>query len=140
MALYSLAYALVLIIFVIIDSIWLTATTQSLYRPVLSELLVDRLRIAPAVGFYFLYPLGIAIFAVIPAVKTGSVLPAMTYGALYGFFAYATYDLTNFATLRYWTAHITAIDLAWGTFATGLSAALAYGATRALAAHFGLIP
>lgn len=138
MAIYALAYIVLLVTFVVVDSIWLATTVQSLYRPVLGELLVDRLRIAPAIGFYLLYPLGIEIFAVVPALKADSVLPGIIYGALFGFFAYATYDLTNFATLRHWTAHITVIDLAWGAFATGASAALAYVATKATAAHFGL--
>lgn len=138
MALYALAYVCVLVIFVTFDSIWLASTTQSLYRPVLGGMLVDRLRIAPAIGFYLLYPLGIEIFAVVPALKSESTLPALVYGASFGFFAYATYDLTNFATLRHWTAHITLIDLAWGVFATGTSAALAYVATNGIAAHFGL--
>ncbi len=138
MAVYALAYVLVLIIFIIFDSIWLASTTRSLYRPVLGEMLVDQLRVAPAAVFYLLYPLGIEIFAVVPGLKAGSIQPAIVYGALFGFFAYATYDLTNFATLRHWTAHITVIDLAWGAFATGASATIAYALTKAVAGHFGL--
>lgn len=138
MAAYPLAYIFVLVTFVVIDAIWLTITTQSLYRPLLGDMLVERVRIVPAIGFYLLYPLGIEIFAIVPALKAGSIVPAIVYGALFGFFAYATYDLTNFATLKNWTTQITFIDLAWGAFATGASAALAYLATRAVAAHFGL--
>ena len=137
MARYALAYVSVLITFVIVDSIWLASTYRSFYRPVLGEMLVEQLRVVPAIVFYLLYPLGIEIFAIAPVLKAGSILPAIVHGALFGFFAYATYDLTNFATLRHWTAQITVIDLAWGTFATGASAALAYLATRATAAHFG---
>lgn len=138
MALYAIPYIFVLITFVIVDSIWLASTTRIFYRPVLGEMLVEQIRIAPVIGFYLLYPLGIEIFAIAPALKAGSILSAIAYGALFGFFAYATYDLTNFATLRHWTAQITLIDLAWGAFATGVSAALGYLATRAAAAAFGL--
>ena len=138
MAIYALSYLFTLGFFVVFDSIWLTSTTQSLYRPVLGNILVEQLRVAPAIGFYLLYPLGIAIFAVAPSLKADAILPAIAYGALFGLFAYATYDLTNFATLRHWTAHITMIDIAWGAFATGASATLAYLATKTIGGHFGL--
>ena len=137
MAIYALAYILSLVIFVIMDLICLTSTTQALYRPVLGNMLVEQLRVGPAIAFYLLYPLGIEIFAVAPALKAGSIQPATAYGALFGFFAYAAYDLTNFATLRHWTAHITVIDLAWGAFATGVTATLAYLATKAVTTCFG---
>ncbi|MBI1201214.1 MAG: DUF2177 family protein [Rhodopseudomonas sp.] len=133
-----LAYGLVLVTFVILDSIWLTSTINSLYRPALGEMLGENLRIVPAIVFYLLYPLGVEIFAVVPALKSGSILSAITYGALFGLFAYATYDLTNFATLRQWTAQITMIDVAWGAFATGVTAAIACFAAKLAATRFGL--
>ena len=67
--------------------------------------------------------MGVVIFASTPALATGSWTTAFVYGALFGFFAYATYDLTNFATLRDWPASITAVDAGWGTLVTGVSAA-----------------
>jgi len=136
---YLLAYLTVLVLFILFDSVWLMSMTRSLYRPVLGDILVDHLRAAPAIAFYLLYPLGIVIFSVAPALKATSILPAISYGALFGFFAYATYDLTNFATLRNWTAHITIIDIAWGAVVTGATATLAYLVVQALASYFGLI-
>jgi uncharacterized membrane protein len=138
MTVYAIAYAVTLTVFVALDAIWLSSTTNTLYRPVLGDILADHLRIAPAVAFYFFYPLGIVIFAVAPALKAGSFVPALVYGALFGLFAYATYELTNFATLRNWTLQIVVIDILWGAFVTGVTAALAYFATALAASSLGL--
>ena len=72
-----------------------------------------------AVVFYLLYIAGILVFAVRPALANGDWRTAALFGALFGFFAYATYDLTNFATLKVWTLRVTLLDIAWGTFLTG---------------------
>ena len=135
---YFVVYIFILGAFAVLDGIWLSQAGQALYRPVLGDILAEKVRIAPAVVFYLMYPLGIAIFAVLPALRSNSPSHAVIYGALFGLFAYATYDLTNHATLRNWTSQITLIDLAWGTFATGLSAAVAFYASRAVIAHFDL--
>lgn len=137
MSTYIVPYVLVLIVFGILDAIWLSTMGARLYKPVLGELLADKVRIAPAIIFYLMYPLGLVIFALVPALRTGSLQYAVVYAALFGLFAYATYDLTNFATMKIWTTQITVIDLAWGTFASGLSAAVAYVASRAVMNHFG---
>ena len=100
---YAAAYFTVLVVFGALDAVWLTVMGNRLYRATLGDILLPNLRIAPAVAFYFLYPIGIVIFAVMPALRGGSVTTALTYGLLLGFFAYATYDLTNYATLRYAT-------------------------------------
>ena len=78
----------------------------------------------PAIAFYLIYPIGIVMFAILPGLKSESMSTASLYGALFGFFSYATYDLTNQATLRNWTFELTLIDMAWGT-------ALAAGAATA---------
>ena len=138
MAFYVVVYVLILAVFVILDGIWLSQMGQALYRPVLGDILADNVRIVPAVLFYFVYPLGIELFAVLPALRANSSQHAAVYAALFGLLAYATYDLTNYATLRNWTASITLIDLAWGAFVTGASATLAFIASRALMAHFDI--
>ncbi|HWK96865.1 MAG TPA: DUF2177 family protein [Pseudolabrys sp.] len=138
MAVYLVIYVLILAVFVVLDGIWLSQMGQALYKPVLGDILAENVRIAPAVVFYLIYPLGIAVFAVVPALRTNSLQYALIYGALFGLFAYATYDLTNHATLRNWSSTITLIDLAWGTFVTGLSATLAFLASRAVMAHFDI--
>ncbi|MCW5687210.1 MAG: DUF2177 family protein [Pseudolabrys sp.] len=137
-ALYAVVYVSILAVFVVLDGIWLSQMGQVLYRPILGDILADKVRIAPAVIFYLIYPLGIEIFAVLPALRANSLPQAAIYAALFGLFAYATYDLTNHATLRNWTASITVIDLAWGAFATGLAASLAFLASRAVMSHFDL--
>ena len=112
---YFVAYSAALIVFGALDAIWLTTMASRLYRPALGEILLDNLRIAPAIAFYFLYPIGLVVFAAMPAVRSGSAGMALAYGALFGLLAYATYDLTNYATLRNWTLQITIVDLIYGT-------------------------
>src|SRR5262249_23108691 len=90
----------------------------------------DMLRPAPnltaAAFFYLIYPLGLIAFAVLPAQHEGSALRAVTSGMMFGFFTYATYDLTNQATLRNWSTTLTIADICWGSFLPGLSAWLGY--------------
>jgi uncharacterized membrane protein len=138
MALNALSYVLALIAFIALDSVWLTTMGNTLYKPVLGDLLAENLRIAPAIAFYLMYPLAIVIFGTAPAFKTESAMTAVIYGALFGLFAYATYDLTNFATLRQWNWTITILDMLWGAFATGTAATLAYLGARALGGIMGI--
>ena len=120
---YIAAYIAVAIIFGILDSIWLSKMGPNLYRPILGDILADKFRVVPAIIFYVLYIAGILIFAVNPAFKSGEWTTALLYGGLLGFFCYATYDLTNYATLKIWSTKITVLDIIWGTFATGTAAA-----------------
>lgn len=127
---YIVAYIASLIVFGALDAIWLTTMTSRIYRPVLGDILLSDLRIAPALAFYLLYPVGLVVFATMPALRAGSAGTALAHGALFGLIAYATYDLTNYATLRSWTLQITLIDLAYGTVVAGLTALAAYQAAR----------
>lgn len=85
-----------------------------------------------AIGFYLIFVVGVVIFAVLPALQAGSWKTALLYGALFGFFTYATYDMTNLATLKGWSFPVTVVDIAWGAFLTGISALAGYLATRAV--------
>lgn len=123
---YVVAYFAALIIFGAIDMAWLTLFGAKLYRNTLGDVLLPTVVLGPAIVFYLLYPAGLVIFGVAPALKAGSVMPALIYGALFGLFCYATYDLTNFATLRNWTLQITALDVAYGFISSGIAAAAAY--------------
>ena len=123
---YLVGYAASLVAFGIIDAIWLSTMAGILYRPTLGAILLERLRWTPALIFYFGFPLGIVHFAVVPALATGQFWQAAGNGALFGLFAYATYDLTNHATLRVWTLKLTLADMAYGTVATGIAAAAAF--------------
>lgn len=126
MLIYAAAYVAALLAFAAIDMTWLTTMGAALYRSTLGDILLSTVRIPPAIAFYLLYPLGIVIFAVAPALRSGSATTALIFGALFGLFTYATYDLTNFATLRNWTLKITVIDMIYGAVAVALVAVIAY--------------
>jgi len=119
---YAVAYVSTAILFGLLDFVWLTRVGPGLYKPILGDLLAPSPRAGPALAFYLLYVLAILVFAVGPALQTGNWRTALLWGALLGFFAYATYDLTNHATLRVWALKITLMDMAWGTFATAMGA------------------
>jgi uncharacterized membrane protein len=114
------------VVFVLLDAVWLTTTNQALYRPILAPVLTAAPRLAPAILFYLVYLTGTVIIAVRPALEARDWRRAPVMGALFGFFAYATYDLTNQATLAVWATKITLIDLTWGTFLTATGATAGY--------------
>lgn len=120
---YLLASAVAFGVFVIVDFVWLSNAARWLYRPQIGSLLLDRPVFGPAIVFYFLYAVGLALLVVRPAVDAGSVISALWMGCVLGLVAYGTYDLTNAATLKGWSLKVTVIDMAWGAVLTGFSAA-----------------
>ena len=131
MKFWIFAYGGAALVMLALDAVWLTVMGKALYRPVLGDILLDGFRVAPAIIFYVLYVGAIQVFAVAPAAKSGSVLTALVYGALLGFICYATYDLTNHATLKAWTTTLTLVDMAWGTVLTAAASAGGYMIARA---------
>ena len=129
---YGIAYVATGLVFLAIDAIWLTVAAQRLYRPLMGEMLVDGFRLAPAVLFYLIYIAGIVVFAIVPALASDRWTTATSYGAFLGLFAYATYDLTNHATLKDWPVIVTIADLCWGTFLTAVAATAGFLITRAV--------
>jgi uncharacterized membrane protein len=123
---YALAYAATAVIFVGLDFIWLSQMGQTFYRRILGDMAVEGFRLAPAVLFYAIYVLGIVILAIAPAFDAGRWQVALWRGLIFGLCAYATYDLTNQATLRNWSTALTLVDLSWGTFLTAAAATLGY--------------
>ncbi|WP_417620423.1 DUF2177 family protein [Parasphingorhabdus sp.] len=121
---YIAAYIIAAAIFGILDFLWLSNAAPSLYRPIIGEIMADQFRLAPALTFYALYLGGMLWFAVRPALIDGQWTTALLNGALLGFFCYATFDLTSQAVFKIWTTKLTIIDMVWGTFATGTTAAL----------------
>ena len=109
-----ISYLLTLIVFLVVDLLWLGIIAKSLYQKYLGDFLSDKVNWTAAVIFYFIYVTGISIFAIYPAVNKGSVYNAILMGALFGIFTYATYDLTNLATLKGWPLPIVFIDICWG--------------------------
>jgi uncharacterized membrane protein len=120
------AYLVCLVTFVAIDLTWLGVMAPRFYKPTLGDLAVPGVNLPPALLFYVLYPIGLLIFAIEPALKSGSMSTALISGALFGFFTYATYDLTNQATLRNWTLQLTLVDVAWGTILGAVSASISF--------------
>lgn len=131
---YIIAYAAAAGTFFVIDMLWLGKIARAFYREQLGHLLADRFRMGVAGLFYAAYVVGVVIFAILPGLQAGLWEVAFGYGALFGFFAYGTYDMTNLATLRRWPIEITVLDIAWGTFLTGTSAAIGCLAALAYAA------
>ena len=129
---FLIAYICILIVFGLIDAIWITQVAVGMYRTMLGDAMLDMVRIAPAVLFYLAFPIGIVVFAVLPGLKEGSVLTAIGLAALYGVLCYATYDLTNYATLKAWTPMTTVIDIVYGGVVSAISAAAAFYAVRAV--------
>src|ERR1700754_1156603 len=120
------AYFTTLILFAVIDFIWISSMANVLYRPVLKDILLPSFKPAPAAAFYLLYTAGIVIFAVTPALRSGNWFDAALYGALLGLIAYGTYNLTNQATLKNWETNVTLIDMSWGTASTAMVATIGY--------------
>ncbi len=128
------AYVAAAIAFGLLDFLWLRWAAPHLYRPALGDLLADSFRVGPALAFYAIYVAGMVWFAVRPGVSFGVPL-AVINGAILGAVAYATYNLTNQATLRTWPLTITLIDIAWGAAATALaSGAAAFAVQKLMAA------
>ena len=115
---YLLAYLLTAIVFFSIDMVWLGFIAKDLYRKYLGGFLSDTVNWPAAIIFYCLFIIGMFIFAIIPAVEKNMVGQAVLLGALFGFFTYATYDLTNLATLKNWPLLIVIVDMAWGAILT----------------------
>ena len=111
---YLKLYALTVPVFFIIDLIWLGVIAKGFYQKNLSFILSPQVNWPAAILFYLLYIAGILIFAIVPAVTRDSWQYAMLYGALFGFFTYMTYELTNLALLKDWPLNIVVVDIIWG--------------------------
>jgi uncharacterized membrane protein len=128
------AYAATLIVFCCCDFVWLGWVAKEYYQSQLGGLLLAQPNWAAAVTFYVLYAAGIVIFCIAPALDAASLGKAALLGALLGALAYATYDLSNLATLKSWPMALSLLDIAWGGFVTAVAASAGYQATRLFAA------
>ena len=132
----ALAYLVALAVFAGADFVWLAYIARDFYRSQLGSLLADKPQLLPAMAFYLLFVLGLIIFGVAPAIKEHSWRVALAQGAMFGFFAYATYDLTNLATLKDWPMALSFADLAWGTLAAGTASLCSYLAASSITDKF----
>lgn len=129
---YLVAYLVTLIAMISIDAVWLSTMADRLYRPVMGDMLAPEFRLFPAIVFYLIYPAGLVYLAVRPAFREGALSAAILSGAVLGFTAYATYDLTNQATLIRWSTALTIADLCWGTFLSAVASGAGYWITARL--------
>ena len=119
-------YGIMLGIFLVIDFIWLTVIAKSLYAQHLGYLMAPKANLVAALIFYLLFVVGLQFFVLNPALLNGNWVSVLLTGMFFGLVTYATYDLTNLATVRDWPILITAIDLVWGSFVSGATALLSY--------------
>jgi len=103
------------IIFLVIDMLWLTVIAKNLYSKYLGYLMTDKVNFAAAFIFYILFIIGLLVFVINPGLESKSLLKTVGLASLFGLITYATYDLTNLATIKNWPLNITIIDLIWGT-------------------------
>lgn len=122
---FLLLYTISVPLFLVIDLLWLGVVARGFYQAQLGHLLGE-INWTAAIIFYFIFLAGLVFFAVYPAVLRSSLLVALCYGALFGFFTYATYDLTNLATLKDWPLPLAVVDIVWGTFLGGAVATATY--------------
>jgi uncharacterized membrane protein len=115
MASYVKLYFTMLIAFFAIDMVWLGLVARTLYRKQLGFLLSANTNWVAAMIFYLLFIAGILVFVVLPGLEDDSLKTTILRAALFGLVTYATYDLTNLATVKDWPVLITMVDLAWGT-------------------------
>jgi uncharacterized membrane protein len=127
---WLLAYGATAIVFAAFDFVWLTTMGEAVYRPALQDLMAAEVNYPAAVLFYVVYIGCVVFLAVRPAVQAGSLAVALINGSVLGLCAYATYDLTNMATLKTWPIHVAALDVGWGTVLTAVAAAGGYLTSR----------
>ena len=123
---YLKLYALTVPVFFIIDLLWLGVVAKGFYQKNLKYILSPNVNWTAAIIFYLMYIAGILIFAVLPGVAKDSVRHAALWGALFGFFTYATYDLTNLALLKDWPLNIVVVDILWGVVLCTVVATLSF--------------
>jgi uncharacterized membrane protein len=129
---YLIPYVATGIVILTLDLIWLRIAGAAIFRPEVGSLLKADPNLVAASLFYLLYVAGLVYFALWPAMKDGALMLAVLNGALLGFFAYMTFELTALALIKDWSAKVVVIDIAWGTFVSAFSVAVGYGAATTL--------
>ncbi len=112
--------------FLLVDGLWLTVVAKNFYAKHLGYLMAPKPNLTAALIFYLIYIFTLVVLILAPALQKGSLSTAIWTGALFGFCAYATYDLTNLATIKDWPLLITIVDLIWGTVLTATVSGISY--------------
>ena len=121
-----LTYIVSVPVFFIVDMIWLGVIAKGFYRKALESLITPDINWIAAIIFYLLFLVGVLIFALLPGMERRSLVYTIGMAALFGFIAYATYDLTNLATLRNWPLMLSIVDMIWGSFLSASTATMTY--------------
>lgn len=119
-------YLISLFVFMLIDMVWLVIIARGFYAKHIGFLMSPQVNWIAAIIFYLLFVFGLVLFVITPALKANSWEYALLYGALFGLIPYATYDLTNLATIKDWPLLVTIIDLIWGTFIASSVSLISY--------------
>lgn len=119
-------YLTTMIVFFLVDILWLGLISKKLYNDYLGHLMAPKVNWTAALIFYALFIVGLVFFVINPALAKDSLKYAILAGGFFGLIAYATYDLTNLATLKDWPLNITIIDLIWGTFLNGATSGITF--------------
>ncbi len=127
-------YAIALPIFLAIDMVWLGLVAKNFYRDQIGFLMKSEVNWAAAVAFYLLFTMGLVLFVIAPAIEKNSWKHALFFGALFGLVTYATYDLSNLATLKDWPLWVTIVDLVWGTVLAASTSTAAFLIARKFSA------
>jgi uncharacterized membrane protein len=127
---YLTSYGATALAFLVLDGLWLGVIAKDFYKSKMGALMADQINMPVAVSFYALFVAGLTFFAVMPGLQNSDWKIAALYGALFGFFTYATYNLTNMATIKGWPYDMSLVDLCWGTVLSGLSASAGYMAAQ----------
>ena len=124
--LYAIAFA----VFFAMDMVWLGLVAKNFYRNQIGFLMKDEINWMAALFFYLLFMVGLVLFVIAPAIEKNSWVHAFLFGALFGLITYATYDLSNLATLKDWPLLVTIVDLAWGATLAASVSTLSYFIAR----------
>ena len=126
------AYVSTAIVFLGIDALWLGRVATTYFRGWIGNMMLEQPNFAAAAVFYLVYVAGVVYFAVMPALNGGGWTQAAIAGAILGFIAYGTYDMTNLATLKNWPIIMTVVDMSWGTILTSFAAVMGFFITQKL--------
>ncbi len=123
---FTKLYAIALPVFFAVDMIWLGLVAKNFYRGQIGFLMKSDINWAAVITFYLLFIVGLVLFVITPAIEKGSWVHALLFGSLFGLVTYATYDLTNLATLKDWPLLVTIVDLLWGMVVAALVSVVTY--------------
>jgi uncharacterized membrane protein len=132
---FVIGYIATVVAFCVLDFAWLGWIAKGFYQSQVGGLLLEQPNWAAALPFYVFYGAGMQIFCVAPALDAGSAVKAALFGALFGFFCYMTYDLSNLATLKGWSTRLSILDILWGSAVTALATTAGYAAAQVLVPH-----